>query len=702
MDTRVNIQINNKTDNKLTLYKSWGGPWGTEPPETIDAKSSINFSLKDNDRAGVVYLSTDSIGNEIGFVTMSFTCPKMTDNSAEGSALKEDIFISAGLQKYQESGTPVSFVYNVGEPNKACWSNSSSDNGKIECSQTKMETWTRVITSVNNVSAFDLDYVHSWGNTDSYLKSPISIPSGRKIIFMMNDNDRFGTYYRAKDNTKREIGYVTMSMTNPKLTSNSAEGSSETENIFLDAGLQKYDDQSPACFVYKIGTSNLACWDSGTRNNGIIECDETKLDGRVKIIIINENSYDLKFEKKWDESGDNDAWFFNPFGDILSNSHKTLILSTNDRAGVHYTAANMPFNLSFTCPKLTGNAAEGSPMSGLQTYDSSSFPAIFTYKIGNPNLACWDSGSKNNGKIECEQTKAKNILPNWMSKLKSSTPNFASKKISEVFWPGTHDSSCYDMSLLTPIPIAFTQTQFLSFLEQLNCGVRYFDLRLSWISEKSFRFYHGPANTNVYLDDLLKALETFYSKVENDKEIVILDFTHFYSTFDSDKKYQDFINVILNSSIKSKLVEMGTSSVTLSSIWSKNTNIIASVKYESFSSLLTQNRIWDGSYLFANGWSGTAFWPNTSVLFKMISFLTNILNQSYLGRLWVLQNILTPDTSIAGAKSIYLLSKEANPSLFENLVIGTKWADDTNIAIIDFYDEQLTIFAQYINWIRSK
>lgn len=59
---------------------------------------------------------------------------------------------------------------------------------------------------------------------------------------------------------------------------------------------------------------------------------------------------------------------------------------------------------------------------------------------------------------------------NWMSGIKDDTA------ISDISMPGTHDSGTQNVDL----PI-WSKTQNLSISEQLNIGVRYFDLRLEHV-----------------------------------------------------------------------------------------------------------------------------------------------------------------------------------------------------------------------------
>ncbi|CAM9361235.1 unnamed protein product, partial [Ectocarpus sp. 8 AP-2014] len=282
--TRVKVRFNNTTDYTLIKAQAWGEAWGTEPPTTISAKATANCTVNDDNRAGLVYLATDDAGNEMGFVTISFTCPKLSDNSAEGSPAVPGIFISAGLQHYKEEGTPVDLSYHVETNNLACWEDGSSDNGSLPCDQTRMATWTRALVSVQNPTKFELTYVDKWSDSDSepcrvWRKLPVSVPPGGRRIVTLNNNDRAGLYYRAMLGDQ-EQGYVTMSFTCPKASHNSAEGSSFETGVVLDAGLQTYERSgTPVNFTYIVDQKNLAGWTSGTSDSGIKACDQTQLNG---------------------------------------------------------------------------------------------------------------------------------------------------------------------------------------------------------------------------------------------------------------------------------------------------------------------------------------------------------------------------------------------------------------------------------------
>lgn len=57
------------------------------------------------------------------------------------------------------------------------------------------------------------------------------------------------------------------------------------------------------------------------------------------------------------------------------------------------------------------------------------------------------------------------------------------KKLSEIFIPGSHDSGTY--KVFNKIASPWTKTQNKTFYEQLNGGIRYFDCRLMYVTDKN-------------------------------------------------------------------------------------------------------------------------------------------------------------------------------------------------------------------------
>ena len=91
--------------------------------------------------------------------------------------------------------------------------------------------------------------------------------------------------------------------------------------------------------------------------------------------------------------------------------------------------------------------------------------------------------------------KASIDVENWMSTIPDSYP------VSAITIPGTHDSAAYDS--IWP----FVKTQDMDILQQLNAGIRYFDLRCG-MRNNVLEMVHGRALLGRTLESVL---ETLYS-----------------------------------------------------------------------------------------------------------------------------------------------------------------------------------------------
>jgi len=92
-----------------------------------------------------------------------------------------------------------------------------------------------------------------------------------------------------------------------------------------------------------------------------------------------------------------------------------------------------------------------------------------------------------------------------------------SKKINQLFIPGSHDAGMYTGGFST-----LGKTQELSIYGQLAAGQRYFDLRVEW-NDPVFHIHHNGINGPL-LSDVLQQIADFCNE---QKELVILDFSHF-------------------------------------------------------------------------------------------------------------------------------------------------------------------------------
>ncbi|RIE04448.1 PI-PLC domain-containing protein [Cohnella faecalis] len=638
---------------------------------------------------------------------MSFTCPKLSSNSAEGSP-GSGSFVSAGLQAYSESGHPLNLTYSVGTTNAACWSSGSSNDGEIKCSQTEFED-AKLTIRIKNENNYQLKFCGYWNDNSNgasnwyWAPGPRDVPPpGCKRTIYLLDDDKAGLFLKVLDtNGLDQLGFANMSFQNGGTPS--AEGSpDDSNNGLVAAGLQRYHrDVVAASLEYQIGESNRACWNHGDSNDGSTTCNQTTFkDKRALIFIENTIPETLTFVKYWnDNKGGAGNWYIEPNADdtVPPDCKRIFVLKDNDRAGLYFKMNYIEFHMSFTCPKMSSNSAEGSPHTGLQTYSGSGTPVTFTYRVGTPNLACWSSGTSNSGKTVCPQTL---VLPfdlrRWMGKVNEKYAGFKNQKLRQLFIPGTHDAACYNNSgVATP----WVQTQQVNFHDQLMLGARYFDVRPKYVHEGegewSHGFHHGPITVAATLDDLISQVTAFYTEdwQKRQNEIIILDFTHFDNYDDKERPgaLQSFFTALYNSSLNPYLIPQGSfgPNTTLNSLWTASTQqrVIASVNFDPSSYQNTGN-IWNGKKLFADEWDGSKFWPNTDKQTDLIQFINNNISTfSALTNLWALQDLLTPGLT----SSVYSLVDQAHGALYGPS--GLSWRSQANIVIQDYYDDRTTIEA---------
>lgn len=95
---------------------------------------------------------------------------------------------------------------------------------------------------------------------------------------------------------------------------------------------------------------------------------------------------------------------------------------------------------------------------------------------------------------------------NWMKGIGDSTP------LSQLALPGTHDSSTFKSGS------DIVKTQTISFSEQLNYGIRFFDIRVRHTSDR-FALHHGIVFLDVMFGDFLGSVTDFLR--QNPSETVL-------------------------------------------------------------------------------------------------------------------------------------------------------------------------------------
>lgn len=125
---------------------------------------------------------------------------------------------------------------------------------------------------------------------------------------------------------------------------------------------------------------------------------------------------------------------------------------------------------------------------------------ILLITFSSTTLAHWDSAyfrRANDGFTN----KAK-----WMNKLRDDV------MLSEIAMPGTHDSAAYKNYVDSVV------TQALNFDQQLEYGVRVFDIRVRHTSDR-FALHHGNVFLDVMFGDFMNSVDRFLTK--NPSEVVL-------------------------------------------------------------------------------------------------------------------------------------------------------------------------------------
>lgn len=112
----------------------------------------------------------------------------------------------------------------------------------------------------------------------------------------------------------------------------------------------------------------------------------------------------------------------------------------------------------------------------------------------------------------------------WMSKV----PDIDRLKLTDIIWPGTHNSGMDKKASNYEIIIGnWTTCQNDSFAWQLANGARAFDLRLGYLPgtpKGTYYFHHNGYRSHRVLDELIDAVNAFLDR--NPDEFIILDFHH--------------------------------------------------------------------------------------------------------------------------------------------------------------------------------
>eukprot|EP00062_Callorhinchus_milii_P022436 gi/632980208/ref/XP_007906902.1/ PREDICTED: PI-PLC X domain-containing protein 3-like [Callorhinchus milii] len=237
----------------------------------------------------------------------------------------------------------------------------------------------------------------------------------------------------------------------------------------------------------------------------------------------------------------------------------------------------------------------------------------------------------------------------WMGNLPWS---LSSLPLANLAVPGSHDSFSFWVDEKSPVGPdqsvvvkrlaeifrslfkknmkKWSMTQSLTFREQLEAGIRYFDLRVSTKpgdEDNELYFIHGLFGIKVR--EGLKQINYFLKN--HPKEVIFLDFNHHYAMEDSHHKdlVQMLKDVFGTKLSRAKLVE----EVTLQYLWEQKCQVLVFYHHPI-------------AHEFPFLWPGhkmPAPWANTTDAQKLVQFLETTLGErAKRGTFHVSQAILTP------------------------------------------------------------
>lgn len=307
----------------------------------------------------------------------------------------------------------------------------------------------------------------------------------------------------------------------------------------------------------------------------------------------------------------------------------------------------------------------------------------------------------------------------WMEQLEEQ--GLGDLSILKTVIPGSHDSSTCNISRKQPFasnapPILKKAQSFLPFLsnsrllkdivvkwaiaqertitQQLEDGIRYLDLRVCSVKEPGFEYgtlYTCHSIISDVLDDILKEIKNFTEK--HSKEILIVDFQHFYDLDEADHKY---LVEMIQQLFGDKLIP-NTFSLTdsIQTIWDNNWSIF--VFYGNRSIANKHEFLWSHSSL-KSAWMDQA---NIKGLFRKLDSHIKHRKQVIDGNekdnipydkiFHVAQGIVTPDASMIASppllgkySTLLKLGKITTPHVID--WVTKDWKDlDLNVVIVDHY-----------------
>ncbi|XP_038069136.1 PI-PLC X domain-containing protein 3-like [Patiria miniata] len=305
--------------------------------------------------------------------------------------------------------------------------------------------------------------------------------------------------------------------------------------------------------------------------------------------------------------------------------------------------------------------------------------------------ATGDSSNVENAKVENDADNS-----DWMSKLPEK---LRCEPLKNIAIPGSHDSFSYTLDLNTPVSpsspdtvrnlvsafgnmakkivYSWSVTQSLTFRQQLDRGIRYFDLRVSTMNGKpELYFVHGLYGAEV--GTCLREIKAWTD--EHPKEVIFLDFNHLYEMQEAD--HEQLVATLL-SVFDSKLCPViNIETTALNVLWEKGWQVL--VFYHHHGIVQDHPELWSGDFM-------PSVWPNVTEAPKMVNLLeAHFTRGRPPGKFYVSQGVLTPTGTTVlqyisrSLKDVFALIAIKNVQYFmKDKAVGPK---GLNIIIADFVE----------------
>lgn len=210
---------------------------------------------------------------------------------------------------------------------------------------------------------------------------------------------------------------------------------------------------------------------------------------------------------------------------------------------------------------------------------------------------------------------------NWMTEM---ADKIAKKPLNQLFIPGSHDSGTYKLEntfakgqdyteklnalkyvgvgfIVTSVAKNWAQTQDRTIAQQLNDGVRYLDLRVTYRdSDQDFYIAHGLFGPKF--SDVLSQIRNFLQ--ENPREIVIIqigDLNYMGPKEESERNHERLVKLILKALPAVQKSELSGPNVRVEQLWKMKKQVF----------LIYKNK--DVVKYFDELWSRSSiddYWPN--------------------------------------------------------------------------------------------